>query len=187
MKAQPTVKRALKHIGVWVLWYALNILQNVKYMRLFRTIEWIQVAYNCISLAIVFYAIAATLTTLLEYRRLGIYRDKFRFKILYIFNTHLLFCGAIAVTYIGVSMFLDLRFFENIYPDLFIHFFKRFDRILPYIFAALIYGYHVAYKKKHVAKDQFKDERISTLEEQNQHLMKWVQEIQNSNRSSLLN
>jgi hypothetical protein len=187
MKARSAVKRVFKHIGVWILWYALQMIQNVKFIRFFRTIEWIQMAYNCISLVIVFYAISATFTTLLEYRRLGIYRDRYRYKILYVFNTHILFCGAIAVSYIAMSMFLDIRFFENIYPDLFMHFFKRFDRVLPYVFAALIYGHHVAYKKKHVAKDLFKDERIAVLEEQNKHMMQWIQEIKNSNRSSLLN
>jgi hypothetical protein len=187
MKAQSATKTVFKHIGVWVFWCALNMLQNVRIMRLFRTIEWIQVAYNCLSLTIVFYTIAATLTTLLEYHRLGIYRNRYRYKILYLFNVHILFCGAIAVTYIGLSMFMDIRFFENIYPDLIIHFFKRFDRVLPYVFAALIYGYHIAYKKRQAAKDLFTDERISALEQKNEQLVLWVRELENSKRSSLLN
>jgi hypothetical protein len=187
MKARTAVKRVFTHITVWILWYALQLIQNIKIMRFFRTIDWIQVAYNLLSLTIVFYAIASTLTILLEYRRLGVYRKRHRYKIMYLFNVHLLFCGMIVLTYIGTSMFLDMRFFENIYPDNFIHFFKRFDRVLPYLPTALIYGYHIAYRKKQVGKDIYKDELISTLQEKNRQLELWVQEKQIGGRNSLLN
>lgn len=185
MKARPVITRLFKHIGVWILWHSLNLIQNIKVMRFFRTIEWIQLAYNCLSLIIVFYSISYLLTTLLEHRRLGVYR--YRYKIMYLFNVHLLFCGVIVLTYIGTSMFLDMRFFENIYPDTFIHFFRRFDRVLPYLPMALIYGYHLAYRKKQAGKDIYKDELITILREKNKQLELWVQEKQIGGRNSLLN
>lgn len=163
------------------------MIQNVRIMRLFRAIEWTQVAYNCLSLIFVFYAISSTLTTMLEYRNLGVYRNKYRYKIMYLFNTHVIVIGVIAGAYIALSVFLDVQLFENIYDDPIVQFFRRFDRELPYVFGALMYGHHIAYKKKQVALNVFNIQIISELRQQKESLNLLVQELSSSNRNSLLN
>jgi hypothetical protein len=186
MGKQSSAKTIYKHFALWLIWFTFNTLQVVKIIAHQKLIFWMQLAYNYLSLVIVFYAITGTLTTFFKYYALGIRSNKYRHKIFYIFNTQLLLIVVIIVAYILVSIFMDTNFFENIYPDYFFHFFQRFNRVLAYIFAAIGYAYFLFYKNKQITKNIMNEERITMWQERSQEMEQIIWELKN-NRNSLLN
>ncbi len=177
METQSTLKKVLKHAGFCALWSIFQSLQVINFIPKLTTSGWMQIGFNCLSLIIVFYAVSFTLSAFLQYRSMGIYGDKYRYKILYIFNTHLLFCGVIVAVYVGLSMYLDIKLFENIYPDFVIHFYRRFDRAQLAVWPAIGYAFFIAYEKKQAAKEAEKDEYIYMMEEHTKYMEEWVREL----------
>jgi hypothetical protein len=49
----------IKHISLWAIWYLLNSLQLLPVLSTLSKTAWLQLAYNYISLIVIFYAVAA--------------------------------------------------------------------------------------------------------------------------------
>lgn len=163
--AKLKTKTFLIHLTVWSFWYLLNSLELVGFFSKLTVIHWIQLAYNYLSLVIVFYCVAKTLQGFFDccfYPGFSVLNDigptisKFKYNIVVV-----IFIG---ISYIGLSVFLDGNLFGYEYPTLLSNITKRYDRVLPYIVAAILYACLRSYRKRQRQKDFVVEKRIKSLQ-----------------------
>lgn len=135
-------KRLYKHLAAWAAWYLLNSLSL--FQITLTSSQWAQLAYNYISLVLVFYAVAgfsyryfSGISSVAMDKRSGISKACYL-----LFRWQVLGVVAVMVIYITCSIYLDNRFFGYQYESLQAHIDQRFIRQLSYVFAAGSWSYY---------------------------------------------
>jgi hypothetical protein len=163
--AKPQKRIIAKHIFLWFIWYSINTIQLIDYYDKVKTIEWIQIAYNLLSLLIIFYSIARLMSGYFEVFSLQVYyRLNGIMRIKYLLKWQLIICLAITFSYVGLSYFLDKYYFGNFYPNMLANLAQRLSRVIPYVLVANWYCY-LKYYKKEVKKDKdFSERRLKVAQ-----------------------
>jgi hypothetical protein len=142
-------KTILQHCALWGIWYLINTLQLVGIMSTFKTKDWMQLAYNYISLILVFYAIVWLLAGFYRIFSVQMYSTlRGVNKVRYLFNTRLLLALAVTALYVGVSVVLDNIFFGYEYPTALSHIIQRLTRVLLYVVIADRFANFANYKRR---------------------------------------
>ncbi len=147
--AKTRKKTILKHCAIWVIWYLMNILELAGSFTTVKTIVWLEVAYNFVSLMLVFYAIVWLLAGFYRIFSVQIYTTlRGLHRVRYLFNNRLLLALAVTALYVGVSVVLDNVFFGYDYPTAFSHIMQRLTRVLLYALLADRFAYFANYKRR---------------------------------------
>ncbi len=147
--AKTRKKTILTHCALWGIWYLINTLQLVGIMSSFRTRDWIQLAYNYVSLVLVFYAITwlmAGFYHIFSVKMFNMLTGLQRVK--YLFNNRLLLALSVLALYVWVSVQLDNVFFGYEYPTVLSHTVQRLTRVLLYAVIADRYAKSGNYKQR---------------------------------------
>ncbi len=155
------------HFLLWSLWFGLNSLSLVRDSRQLTTDQWLQLAWNYLSLVMVFYAITSISRSFfnnLSFHRIQSYR--WPGKAWYILTRREVFyIAGITTLYVGISIFLDNVAFGYNYPDLFSHIDRRLSRVMPYIPLAVLYTLYQFQMAKMKGRLQKNNTRIYHLKD----------------------
>jgi hypothetical protein len=179
MKPSSNLKSVVKHAAVWIIWYCANSLTllSVDFSSL-SIAGWLHLAFNYISLIVVFYAVANIMQQMFNRISFVKYQNlKGLAAIRYLLKMELIGVFLIVVLYVGIAIFLDRTYFGYEYPSIGSHIDKRFTRVISYVVTAAGYAYFLFYKRRQEILSRAKSVRIKNLELHNQRIKNSFEEL----------
>jgi hypothetical protein len=156
-----------QHLLIWVIWYGIDSLVMLGYKQAFTPMHWLHLFYNNILPVFVFYGTAFLVKRWFDAQHLpqlcipetgkGFWRQP---------SATWWVVSAILLSYVALSVFVDINFpIAKTFP-LLDHIDKRLIRVLPYVAAAIIYGHYRSEEQWYDALLHEAYEQLSLMREQ---------------------